>query len=220
MAKKNKNLLYLGLTAIGLGALYMATKKKDKAPAQNQATDKPATSTTTKPANAKPLDYNLMLTVGSKGPEVMQLQRYLGITDDGIFGSAQTLPALVKATGLQKTSLNGYLNIIAQKAKTASSQTQKNEVTFKYPTGKKLNAAVDFTAYYYTNSSGAWKNTDKYGDSLGFVDFKKGAEVGTVYLIDEYNTPTLYVLIPEYRRGAKRYGENLSLVKVKGSWVQ
>jgi len=219
MAKKNNNLLYLGLTAIGLGALYMATKKKDKAPPQTQATDKPATTPTPKPTT-KPLDYNLMLTVGSKGPEVAALQKYLGITADGIFGSGQTLPALVKATGLQKTTLNGYLTAIAQKNKAAATQSQRNEVIFKYPYSKTFIAAVDFSADYYSNSSGTWKNTDKYGNSLGRIEFKKGAEVGTLHAYDEYTTPLLFINIPEFRRGAQSNGKDLSIIKIKGNWIK
>lgn len=217
MANKNKNTLYLGLAAIAAGILYAATRKTDKAAPQTQANT--TTTTTTTKNTSKPLDNNIILKIGSKGAEVVQLQKYLGVSADGIFGPL-TQTALKNAIGVIQASINQYLNSMQSMAAAKASQSQKNEVTFKYPVGKNFVAAVDFDAYYYTNKSGAWKNTDAYGNSLGFITFKKGSDVGQLVQVVDYTTPLIMVAIPSFRRGAKVAGEYLYIVKVKGSWLQ
>ena len=55
------------------------------------------------------LDGSLMLSVGSSGNEVKELQRLLGVDIDGSFGT-QTQTALFNKKGLKQTTLYQYQN--------------------------------------------------------------------------------------------------------------
>ena len=53
------------------------------------------------------LDYNKILRKGINGPETRQLQAWLGVATDGIFGPV-TESALIDRKGVDSISLNGF----------------------------------------------------------------------------------------------------------------
>lgn len=53
------------------------------------------------------LDYNKILRKGVNGPETRQLQAWLGVATDGIFGPV-TESALIDRKGVDSISLNGF----------------------------------------------------------------------------------------------------------------
>lgn len=95
---------------------------------QALVTGKPATPAATPPAKATPpatvatsstvapaapgLNMNLLLSYGSSGPEVSQLQTWLGVTPiDGQFGP-DTQNTLYQAAGVYSTTLAGFQTLI------------------------------------------------------------------------------------------------------------
>lgn len=60
-------------------------------------------------SSAPQLNYNRLLKFGSNGAEVRQLQKWLGITADGIFG-AQTEAALMARKGVEEITLAQFEN--------------------------------------------------------------------------------------------------------------
>ena len=56
---------------------------------------------------AAALNYNKLLKFGSTGAEVRELQKWLGITADGIFG-AQTEAALLARKGVEEITLSQF----------------------------------------------------------------------------------------------------------------
>ncbi|MFE3847146.1 peptidoglycan-binding protein [Flavobacterium sp. LB3P45] len=166
-----------GLGVILLGFLYWKKKqveKIDDLPTYTPEVEPVSTpKMTNTPVQGATLDRNKLLKVGSKGLEVRELQRLLGIAIDGAFGSKETLPALQKAKGVSEISLNAF----AFKKKVATVLPIKASLPKSYPKkGQKLMAAKNDTAI--TNSkklaNGSYTNTGKrilgtfnYGDSLG-----------------------------------------------------
>lgn len=127
MIKKNNTLLYGGLGLLAVVLLSSFGKKpKPTAPINpaNFGGIKPISSSPPRINNIMPiksitpanpikqivgtgLDKNLILKVGSRGLEVVELQKRLGIVADGIFGPV-TEKALFAKKGVQNSSLNQY----------------------------------------------------------------------------------------------------------------
>ena len=126
---KNKAALILIITVVVLVLLLVVFRTQITAlfsgkattttPAETTAT---TTATTyTPPAGAgvtsplavssSSLNMNLILTLGSTGAEVSQLQTWLNTGVDGIFGSA-TQNALYQATGQTTITLNQFTNLM------------------------------------------------------------------------------------------------------------
>lgn len=165
-----------GLGAILLGFLYWKKKQAEKvADLPVYTPEVVETASTPKPVNTPvqgaTLDRNKLLKVGSKGLEVRELQRLLGINIDGDFGSKETLPALQKARGVSEISLNAFV-----KKKVTTASLVKALLPKSYPKkGQKLLAVKDGTVImisrqradgvYY--NSGSTFRTLKYGDDSG-----------------------------------------------------
>jgi hypothetical protein len=179
MKVSNDDKVLIGAGSLGvILLLFLYWKKK-----QGQKTDDlPAYTTevepvpTSQPKNTPvlgaTLDRNKLLKVGSKGLEVRELQRLLGIKIDGDFGSKETLPALQKAKGVSEISLNAF----ALKKKVMPKPLVKSLPKLYPKKGQKLMASKDNIVI--TNSkklaNGSYTNTGKrvlgnfnYGDHLG-----------------------------------------------------
>ncbi len=134
--------LEIGLVSLAVGGLvygaYILLKSKGETSTTTSTSTQPASSgglggliskltgggssaQSSAPKPAAGLNYDLILSNGSRGNEVKMLQGWIGATPDGIFG-AQTQAALAKATGgLTSISLNAYEGLIGQPAPSASS---------------------------------------------------------------------------------------------------
>lgn len=114
VSNENKVLIGVGALAVGgLGFLYWR-KKKQEAEQLAEYTPEPTEPTPTNTGNPKPiqgatLNKSKVLRKGSKGIEVRELQRLLGIDIDGDFGN-QTLTALQMKKGVSEISINAYLS--------------------------------------------------------------------------------------------------------------
>jgi hypothetical protein len=166
-----------GLGVILLAFLFWKKKQAEKVddlpiytPEVVETVSTPKTANT--PVQGASLDRNKLLKVGSKGLEVRELQRFLGIEIDGDFGTKETLPALQKEKGVSQISLNAF----ALKKKVATVSPVKASLPKSLKRGQKLMAAQDDTVI--TNSkklaNGSYTNTGKrifgtfnYGDHLG-----------------------------------------------------
>lgn len=182
MKVSNENKVLIGVAVIGVGALgFLYWKKK-----QNEANDilndipevaEPTTATTNPiPQIGTSLDRNKILAKGSKGIEVRELQRLLGVKIDGDFGNI-TLTALIAKKRVTQISLNVFSSKTKIKTKTIAKPIAK--VLPKV--GEKLLAIKDTSLFvakqgadgkYFGTGAKFFNGGDlKYGDDAGtFVD--------------------------------------------------
>ncbi|MFV8347265.1 peptidoglycan-binding domain-containing protein [Flavobacterium sp. ZB4P13] len=186
----DKMLIGAGVLALGgLGFLFWKKKKNeqkhDELANYTPETEEvaPTSGSGSKPAQGATLDRNKLLKVGSKGLEVRELQRLLGVEIDGDFGAKETLPALQNAKGVSETSLNAFATTVKKKV------TKPLKAVSPPKVGQKLMAAKDDTVIFNSKkiASGAYTNTGQsvwgkfnYGDALGTY---VGANVSGFYLI-------------------------------------
>lgn len=105
MKPKTENIILGGVLALTAGVFIYKQVQKGKS---NMTEEIPVTVPVIAPtAPAVSLNGNLLLKSGSKGNEVKQLQKILGVSQDGIFG-AKTEAALVKLKGVKQITLNGF----------------------------------------------------------------------------------------------------------------
>lgn len=183
LTKENKIIVGIGALGVAvLGFMFYRKKQQETAQESTPATETPAVQVpaTTTPVKGATLNKNLILRVGSKGLEVRELQRLLGITIDGVFGSKETLPALQKAKGVSQISLNGFL----AKTTTKPVATLPKTTFVKTPAvGAKLMCIKDGTKVFASR-----QNADKTyskGDVLDLI-LNYGDEAGT-YLASKSN---------------------------------
>lgn len=201
MKLKNEDKLLIGggLLAVGtIGFLYWKKKKKEKEDdlLLNDIPEPPTILATPIVANPIPtagasLDRNKVLSKGSKGLEVRELQRLLGVSIDGDFG-ANTLKALQAKKGVSKISLASYI----------VTKTVTNTAIKAIPTalvvpkvGQKIMANMDKVSLFNAKrtASGTYFNDGtkpffgssfNYGQHIGtFV----ASKVGGQYLIKRDN---------------------------------
>jgi|GEM_PF-1427830 len=189
MATNNKNLwLYGGIAAVGVGAiaLFSGSKNTKKEPLGQDTfgdTPTPTTTPTTatppkvnipivapKPTTPVALNTNLVLKNGSRGSEVVALQKLLGITADGIFGNG---------TEAALKSKKGVISITLAKYKTTPDINRNS-----YPVGTKVFSNNKNGAKLYGNralpngvneSTGELDSTIAYGKVIGII---RGASSG------------------------------------------
>ncbi len=182
MKVSNENKVLIGVAVIGVGALgFLYWKKK-----QNEANEtlneipevaEPTTATINPiPQIGTSLDRNKILAKGSKGIEVRELQRLLGVKIDGDFGNI-TLTALIAKKRVTQISLNGFSSKTKTKTKTVARPIAK-----VFPkVGEKLLAIKDTSLFvakqgadgkYFGTGAKFFNGGDlKYGDDAGtFVD--------------------------------------------------
>lgn len=182
---EDKLLIGAGLVSAGiLGFMYWRKKKAEREASNQLPIEEPtevpqipktATPPITVPNTSAPtLNRTLTLKNGSRGNEVKELQKKLGVDSDGIFG-AKTESALLRAKGVKSISLNQFDG----KAKLTVKQAAKVITTLKIPnTGQKLMAVKDdFNIFNAAqNADGSYTNSGKSGT---FTTFSYGEHVGT-----------------------------------------
>lgn len=180
MKVSNDDKVLIGAGSLGVILLvYLFWKKKQAEKVDVLLTYTPEVEETVStpknvntPVQGASLDRNKLLKVGSKGLEVRELQRLLGIKIDGDFGSKETLPALQKAKGVSEISLNAF----ALKKKVTTASPVKVSLPKSNPKkGQKLMAVKDGTVIMISNkradgayyNSGSTFRTLKYGNDSG-----------------------------------------------------
>lgn len=127
MATNNKPIYaLLGLAVIGVGTVMLFQNKKSfQEPQQGQVDEN---STEEVPQQSNLLDGNKLLKVGVNGLETKELQRLLGITQDGYFGN-QTVTTLYNKKGVTQITLNQWI--------TTANTTNPN-IIYKFKVGDVL----------------------------------------------------------------------------------
>lgn len=140
---KNTNLIIV-LIAVGvIGFIIIDKNKKATDIPQNTNVDDPTpipTNTTTI-VNTIVLDGTKLLKKGSTGFEVKELQKRLGVSQDGSFG-AITETALFNKKGVKQITLNNYDNLV-------------NSVPHKFSVGSTVtiqNAPTGVKVFNYNNT--------------------------------------------------------------------
>ena len=119
MKVSNEDKLLIGVAVVGvgvLGYLYYDKNQKDKElelasanlEPEPMITEPVKTTSNPLPVQGATLNKNLILRKGSKGLEVRELQRLLGVAIDGDFGNI-TLAALQAKKGVSEISINNFL---------------------------------------------------------------------------------------------------------------
>ena len=178
MTNENKILVGSGGVAVLILAFMYWKKKK----AANDIVDGPAevdevkTATVTKPKKGATLDRNKLLKVGSKGLEVRELQRLLGVNIDGAFGAKETLAALQNEKGVIAVSLNSFANLVKKKVTNSIPKVLPKTLPKVLPKkGQKLMSIQENTkimlSKYNANktiyNTGSTFRTVDYGDEAG-----------------------------------------------------
>jgi hypothetical protein len=214
----NKNVkygIYFALAALGTYGLVRVLKKRNE-PQSPYAPDAapPATSGGLQISQlSKSLDKNKTLSQGSTGLEVKEMQRQLGVTQDGIFGPL-TLQALQSKAGVSSTTLANLPSQIS--AVSARASAAKTDATMKsmFPIGKSVTAAVDFNGAAYINRNNDWYSTDSNGNNLPRKQFKKTADLGTVYAYPPSYPGWLIIKLSE------PIDDDYPYMGVKSTWVR
>lgn len=109
MAANNdtRNYTIIAVILIIIILLIVFWDKLKAAIAKKTATIPPSQTNASGSDGAAPLDYNKILKRGDRGEEVKLLQRWLGVTADGIFGPI-TESALLQKKGINNISLTEY----------------------------------------------------------------------------------------------------------------
>lgn len=194
MKMKNEDKVLIGVGLLGLGTIgffYWKKKKQQKEDELLLDIPKPITIVATPivankiPTTGATLDKTKVLFKGSKGIEVRELQRLLGITIDGDFG-AKTLDALQRKKGVSQISLSGYVvakTVVAPKATpTALVMPKVGQKLMANATNVSLfNAKRTASGTYFNDGTKPFLGSAyKYGEHIGtFV----GAKTGGQYLI-------------------------------------
>lgn len=189
---EDKVLIGVGLVAVGgIGYMYWRKKQKEKNDdllnAVPQYTpDPPKNQTVSTVSTGAVLNKNKMLGKGSKGIEVRELQRLLGVEIDGDFGK-DTLTALKSKKGVANISINAYLKTPAK-----SAVKEKPTALVTPRVGQKVMASQNDVSVFNAKktASGSYFNSGTkpllgssfdYGEHIGvFV----GSKLGGQYLIN------------------------------------
>ncbi|WP_374173890.1 peptidoglycan-binding protein [Flavobacterium tructae] len=189
---EDKVLIGVGLVAVGgIGYLYWKKKQQEKNDDLLNAVpeftpDLPKSEAVSIPNTGAVLNKNKMLGRGSKGIEVRELQRLLGVGIDGDFGT-NTLSALQSRKGVSKISINAYLKTVSKSA------VKEKPTALVIPrVGQKVMANQNNVSVFNAKktASGSYFNSGAkpfiggsfdYGEHIGvFV----GSKVGEQYLIN------------------------------------
>jgi peptidoglycan hydrolase-like protein with peptidoglycan-binding domain len=171
---KNNKALIIGAGALAaVGAVMLLNKKNDTPVIQPDYTEPvnnlPVATNPSTPA-AVTLNKNIVLKMGSRGNEVKELQKLLGISADGIFG-AQTEAALFAKKGFRQITLKQYAE--SPNMNNSSLKVGDRVMANKKPTP--ANKALKLATGGYADS----------GNSYG--SFEYGKEIGRIVAV---STPT------------------------------
>ena len=204
MKVSDENKVLIGVAVIGAGALgflYWKNKQNEAGNALNDIPElaEPTTATNPIPQTGDSLNRNKLLAKGSKGLEVRELQRLLGVKIDGDFGNI-TLTALLARKGASQISLNAFSakskakTKAKTKIKTPAKPVVKPLAKVLPRVGEKLKVIKDTSLFvaqkgadgkYFGTGDKFFSGGDlKYGESAGtFVD----ANATGSYLIKIFN---------------------------------
>jgi hypothetical protein len=172
MKTENKDLIVGGAILVIGGIIYYFSNKKEEIVEEIPA-DIPV------PNVIKPvvLNRNLLLKVGARGKEVVELQRLLGgLTTDGVFGNG-TKNKLFETKGIYETTLNQYAKL----------PSVNNNLI---PVGSRLmaynsNVTKLYKAVKLANGTYSYSNTVER-------EINKGEEIGT---LANYVLPTKTIIL-------------------------
>lgn len=182
---EDKMLIGAGILSFGiLGFMYWQKKNAERKALQSAQTKElieetktpeiTENKTTTPTSKTVSINRTLQLKKGSKGAEVKELQRKLGVDDDGIFGK-DTEGALYRLKGVKSISLRDF----ETKPNAPVVKASPIVTTLKIPkVGAKLMAIKDdFNIFNAVrNADGSYTNSGVKGT---WTSFKYGEEVGT-----------------------------------------
>lgn len=105
---KNSDYIYIGVGVLAIGGIIYAVNKNSNSNSTPIINENNVVNETVPLPPA--INKDLLLQKGSKGLEVKELQKLMGISADGIFGT-QTETVLKKLKGVVKTTLNQYKSL-------------------------------------------------------------------------------------------------------------
>lgn len=180
--KLKKVLLYIVPPVAIIGIIYIINRQSIKKKISEGVKNSPLPETNTA-ATSQPSTTNMFpLKKGSKNNKVAELQRILGITDDGIFGS-QTESTLKSFSGKMTVDSQSELNALSEKKSTQQnaslSISRAQDLLNQFQSGTfNIFIQTDAIAYgYVSDYAGAInynnKNLNlKKGGTLGNADYK------------------------------------------------
>lgn len=174
---ENKKLYIYSAIGLGLTALAVWFLLKDKEPAIDESTI--IDESIPLPPSTPTFNPNLVLLKGSKGQEVIALQKLMSITADGIFGT-QTETRLFNLKGVRKASINQYkaLPTINTNAYPNGTKVMANINPSTSTWGREALQKADGSFY----STYVKKLAFDYGDEIGVVKGRNGT--GSWYLVE------------------------------------
>lgn len=181
VSNEDKILIGAGVVgACGLGYLYWRKKQAEKESPTDYSPEPMEPKANPKPTQGATLDKNKLLKKGSKGLEVRELQRLLGVGVDGDFGNL-TETALLNAKGVTSISINAFSSKVkAQSANPTALTTPKvGQKIMAIKNGMSIFNAQKNANVTYTNSGTKpfFGSSFDYGDHLGtYVSLKSDGE--------------------------------------------
>ena len=187
MKLSNENKVLIGVGILGAGVLgYLAYDKNQKEKEQLElagdiepapVVTSPKTTSNPAPVAGATLNKNLLLKKGSKGLEVRELQRLLGVTIDGDFGN-NTLSALQKAKGVTEISINNFLIKKPAPKKPAPKKAAPTALVIP-KVGSKLMAIKDGVTISTAKQIANGSYTNTRDNPFLFTSYNYGDEIGT-----------------------------------------
>ena len=161
--KDKRTTIYIGV-ALLLGLGYLITSKSGTGTPEITPSNANDASAPQTPAAAT-VNPTKVLGVGSTGIEVEQLQALLGVKVDGVFGSLETLPALLAIKGVATVSLSQFPTLATINRNILAKGSM---VMVKNRSGAKVyEAAQKADGSYF--STGKVLKTFTYGQAIGVI---------------------------------------------------
>lgn len=162
----DKKILIIGSVVAASAAILLLKKRSEDSFPEvvNEALPNPSIPVISTPKPAITLNKTLVLKKGSKGNEVRELQKLLGVTADGDFG-ANTEAALVAKKGVKEISLNQYSTALNVNTNALPKGTR---VMANVKAGVKVNEAATKDNGVYYDSGKVW-TTVAYGKEIGTI---------------------------------------------------
>jgi len=209
MNRTLKYSLYFGVAALSTLILVKLLRKKEEEPVIDLPSPSGGVTLNNIP---KSINRSAILVFGSKGAEVKELQKILGVTADGIFGK-DTQAALAAKTGQTSASLNTVSRIMAEYAAKKALEAKLSGIKSTFPVGKPVTAAATFRAFAYQFRNGDWYPTDANGKSLPSKEFLKTADMGKVFGYGKADPNLIIIELPQTIEGWRYAG-------VKSTWIK
>lgn len=196
--KDKRTTMYIGVVLL-LGLGYIITSKSGKCAPVITPCNAINDSTSQTPASAT-VNPSKILGIGSTGIEVEKLQELLGVKVDGVFGSAETLPALISAKGVPSVSLsefstiptinrnilaNGWLVMVKNRYGAKMYEAEQKADGSYFSTGKVLKTFIYGQAIGVIRAPSSDGNAySLYYNDLRYGDFWIGKAIGFVNAVD------------------------------------